>query len=57
MRTVVAITPLLGTLVVPLLVPLLMVRFSLAAGVTAAVVVGTLWMVWMLRYAEMPGSH
>lgn len=57
MRTVVAITPLLGTLLVPLLVPFLMVKVSMAAGVTAIVLLATLWMVWMLRWSEMPGSH
>jgi hypothetical protein len=46
-----------GTLVVPLLVPLLMVRVSISAGVLAMVVAGSLWLVAMLRTSEMPGHH
>jgi hypothetical protein len=46
-----------GSLVVPLLVPLLMVRVSISAGVLAIVVAGSLWFVAMLRTSEMPGHH
>jgi hypothetical protein len=38
-------------------VPILMVRVSIASGVIAAVLIGTLWFVAMLRTAEMPGHH
>jgi hypothetical protein len=43
-----------GSLVVPVLVPLLMVRVSISAGVLAIVVAGSLWFVAMLRTSEMP---
>jgi hypothetical protein len=36
------------------LVPLLMVRVSIAAGVLAVVALGSLWFVAMLRTSEMP---
>jgi hypothetical protein len=54
LKAFVAATPLLGSLLVPVLVPLLMVRVSIAAGVLALVVVGTGWFVAMLRTSEMP---
>jgi hypothetical protein len=54
LKVVVAATPLAGSLLVPVLVPLLMVRVSIAAGVLALVGVGTLWFVAMLRTSEMP---
>ena len=51
----VAATPMLGAVAFPIVVPLLMVRVSIAAGVVAAVLIGTLWFVAMLRTSEMPG--
>ncbi|MEB3333992.1 MAG: hypothetical protein VKP70_03310 [Cyanobacteriota bacterium] len=54
LKTVVAVTPLAGSILVPVLVPLLMVRVSIAAGVLALVIVGTGWFVAMLRTSEMP---
>jgi ABC-type uncharacterized transport system permease subunit len=57
LKSVVAFTPLAGAVAFPVVVPLLMVRVSVAAGVMAAVLVGTVWIVVMLRTAEMPGHH
>jgi hypothetical protein len=54
LKILVAATPLMGALVVPVLVPLLMVRVSIAAGVLALVGVSSLWFVAMLRTSEMP---
>ena len=51
----VALTPVAGSILFPLLVPLLMVRVSITAGVIAAVLIGSLWFIAMLRTAEMPG--
>ena len=56
MRTFVAFTPLAGALSVPLLVPLILVKVGLASAVLASVLIGAVWMVTMLRTAEMP-SH
>ncbi len=55
-RLLVALTPLAGSLVFPILVPLLMLKVSISAGMLAAVVIGSLWFVAMLRTSEMP-SH
>ena len=56
LKAVVAATPLVGTLLVPVVVPLLMVRVSVAAGVLAAVLLSCLWFTAMLRTSELP-SH
>lgn len=55
LRAVVAFTPLAGSLLFPLVVPLLMVRVGIGAGVLAAVLIGSLWFAAMLRTSEMPG--
>jgi hypothetical protein len=59
LKAIVAATPMVGALLVPVLIPLLMVRVSIAAGVLALVVIGTLWFAAMLRTSEMPAhpSH
>jgi MFS superfamily sulfate permease-like transporter len=56
LKTVVAFTPLVGSLLVPVVVPLLMVRVSVGAGVLAAVLLSCLWFSAMLRTSELP-SH
>jgi hypothetical protein len=56
-RVLVATTPLLGSLAFPIVVPLLMVRVGLGAGLLAAVLIGTLWFVAMLRTSEMPAHE
>lgn len=55
LKAFVALTPLLGTLLFPLVVALLMARNGIGSGVLAAVVLGSVWFVTMLRTAEMPG--
>ena len=55
MRTFVALTPLAGALSFPLVIPVILVKFGLAPAVLASVLIGTSWMVTMLRTAEMPG--
>ncbi len=54
LKAVVAFTPLAGALVLPVVVPLLMVRVSVGAGVLAAVVLNSLWFAAMLRTSELP---
>ena len=56
-RAIVAFTPLVGALTLPLLVPVLMSRVSLPASLLAAVIGSTVWFVVMLRTSEMPGHH
>ncbi|MEB3200300.1 MAG: hypothetical protein VKK62_07215 [Synechococcaceae cyanobacterium] len=57
LRVLVAATPAFGAVLFPVVVPILMVRVSIGAGMLAAVIIGTLWFVAMLRTAEMPGHH
>ena len=56
-RTVVALTPMAGALAFPLIVPVVLVRLGLPAAMLSAVLIGTAWLVVMLRSAEMPGHH
>ncbi|KAF0654585.1 hypothetical protein L107_02724 [Cyanobium sp. Copco_Reservoir_LC18] len=57
LKVVVALTPVAGSILFPLVVPILMLRVSISAGVIAAVLIGTLWFAAMLRTSEMPGHH
>ena len=57
LRTLVAATPVAGSILFPLVVSLLMVRVSITAGVLAAVLIGSLWFVAMLRTSEMPAHE
>jgi len=50
----VALTPISGAVLLPLLVTLLMVKVNIGAGVLAAVVVSSLWFVAMLLTSELP---
>ena len=54
LKPIVALTPMVGAVVLPRLVPILMVRVSIGAGVAAAVVVSSIWFILMLRTSEMP---
>lgn len=54
MKTLVALTPISGAVLLPLLVTLLMVKVSIGAGVLAAVLVSSLWFVAMLLTSELP---
>ena len=54
LKRIVALTPMAGTVLVPLVVPLLMVRVGIGAGVLAAVVLSSLWFVAMLTTSELP---
>ncbi|KGG28446.1 MULTISPECIES: hypothetical protein [unclassified Prochlorococcus] len=54
LRKFVAITPLAGAIIFPLVVPLSMARLGVGAGVLMTLMVSTIWFVAMLRTAEMP---
>ena len=55
LRAIVALTPVVGSVLFPAVVALLMVRVGIGAGVLAAVILGSLWFAAMLRTSEMPG--
>ena len=54
LRWFVAITPLAGAMAFPLIVPLVMARAGIGAGVLVALVLRALWFVAMLKTSEMP---
>ncbi len=54
LRRFVAITPLAGALLFPLIVSFVIAWFGIAPGVLTALVVSILWFVVMLRTSEMP---
>ena len=54
LRWFVAITPLAGAMAFPFVVPLVMSRFGIGAGVGAALALSSLWFIAMLKTSEMP---
>ncbi len=54
LRWFVAITPLAGALLLPLIVPIVIAWVGIAPGVFTALVLSTIWFVAMLRTSEMP---
>ena len=54
LRWFVALTPLAGAIVFPILVPIVMTRVSIGAGVGVALALSSLWFISMLKTSEMP---
>ena len=54
LRVFVAITPLLGAILIPLFIPLTISKFGIAIGVISALILSTIWFLFMLRTSEMP---
>ncbi len=54
LRWFVALTPIAGAIIFPLLIPVVIERFGIGPGVTSALVLSSLWFVAMLRTSEMP---
>lgn len=54
LKLLVAITPMAGAIAFAVAVPLVMKHIGIPAAVLTAVVVGTLWVVVMLRSSELP---
>ena len=50
----VAITPMLGAITFPLVVPLTISKFGINFGIIAALIISSLWFIAMLRTSEMP---
>ena len=53
-RWIVALTPIAGAISFPLIIPTVIQRFGLGAGVLTALILTTIWFVAMLRTSEMP---
>jgi len=50
----VAITPMLGAITFPLVVPLTISKFGINFGIFTALIISSLWFIAMLRTSEMP---
>ena len=54
LRLFVALTPLTGAILFPLIVPFVIASFGIAPGVLTALALTTIWFALMLRTSEMP---
>ena len=54
LRWFVAITPVAGAIIFPLVIPITMNWFGISCGVILALLLSTLWFVAMLKTSEMP---
>ena len=54
LRWFVAITPIAGAVVFPVVVPIVMNRVSIGAGVAVALLLSSLWFIAVLKTSEMP---
>ena len=54
LRRIVAITPIAGAILLPIVVPLAISRIGIATGVVLTLLISTVWFAAMLRTSEMP---
>ena len=54
LRWFVALTPLAGAILFPILGPIVMPRVGIGAGVGVALALSSLWFIAMLKTSEMP---
>tara|TARA_B100001250_G_C19543082_1_gene675599 strand:- start:339 stop:509 length:171 start_codon:yes stop_codon:yes gene_type:complete len=54
LRLFVALTPIVGAILFPLIIPFVIVQKGISFGVFAALSLSTIWFVAMLRTSEMP---
>ena len=54
LRLIVAVTPLAGAIILPLVVPLTIAKVGLGPGVFIALILSSIWFIAMLRTSEMP---
>ncbi len=54
LRKIVALTPFCGAILLPIAIPLTIVKAGLGPGILIALLLSILWFVAMLRTAEMP---
>ena len=53
-KNFIALTPLLGAITFPLVVPITISKFGINYGIIIALFISSLWFIAMLRTAEMP---
>ena len=54
LRWFVALTPIAGAMIFPILVPIIIAKFGIGQGVLTALLLTVLWFVAMLQTSEMP---
>ncbi len=54
LRIVVAVTPLAGAIILPLIVPITISKVGIGPGVFTILILSSLWFFAMLRTSEMP---
>tara|TARA_B100001029_G_C14990917_1_gene411985 strand:- start:634 stop:804 length:171 start_codon:yes stop_codon:yes gene_type:complete len=54
LKKFVALTPMLGAITFPLIVPITISRFGINYGILIALFISSLWFIAMLRTSEMP---
>ncbi len=54
LRWFVALTPLVGAILLPLVVPIIIEQFGIAPGIISVLLLVSIWFVAMLRTSEMP---
>ena len=54
LRIIVASTPVVGAILLPLIVPVIISRIGIGAGILSALLLSTIWFVSMLKTSEMP---
>ena len=53
-KNFIAITPMLGAITFPLVVPLTISKYGVSIGILVALIISSLWFIAMLRTSEMP---
>tara|TARA_Y100001968_G_C18707132_1_gene414029 strand:+ start:261 stop:431 length:171 start_codon:yes stop_codon:yes gene_type:complete len=54
LRWFVALTPITGAIVLPLIIPITIAKVGIGGGVMTALVLSSVWFIAMLRTSEMP---
>ena len=54
LKKIVAITPLLGAVTFPIIVPITISKLGVNYGIFTALLISSLWFIAMLRTSEMP---
>ena len=53
-KNFIAITPMLGAITFPLVVPITISKYGISVGIMTALIISSLWFIAMLRTSEMP---
>ncbi len=54
LKKFIAITPMLGAITFPLVVPITISKYGVNVGIFTALIISSLWFIAMLRTSEMP---